>query len=187
MRRFSSLCPSPLLTSARFPTQGISSIALIVIISQLYTVCKEVKFLQNIQSEWLPKLNVSSATASALTSASTSAASNSQQQQLQQTRFIQSRNIENLRKDFDLLIIELWSTRTTLILGVVFVLAYIFSWVWMTYQLELTLCVSLKSVLLLVVFAAVDIAASTGFILVRVIMVSVRVSLNHRVNEERMI
>lgn len=31
--------------------------------------------------------------------------------------------------------------------------------------------VSLKSVLLLVIFAAVDIAASTGFVMVRIIMV----------------
>lgn len=33
-------------------------------------------------------------------------------------------------------LVELWYSRTTLILGVVFVFAYIMSWGWMTYVME---------------------------------------------------
>jgi hypothetical protein len=116
-------------------------------------VCKEVKFLQLIQSEWLPK--------HANTSSSASGKSMSSQE-------IQ---VENFRQDLHILIIELWSARTTLILGLIFVLSHILSWAWISYQLDSG--VSLKNVLLLVVFAAVDIAATTGFIMVRVITVRV--------------
>lgn len=134
----------------RSVTIGLSFLSLILILSKLHSVCKEVKFLQSVQSEWLPKQgNLSSGTGKPMS-----------------PQVIQ---LESLRQDLHVLIIELWSARTTLILGLIFVLSHILSWAWITYQLESG--VSLKNVLLLVVFAAVDIAASTGFIMVRVITV----------------
>ena len=39
-------------------TQGLSFIALIVIASRLYSVNKEVNFLDHIANKWLPKSNV---------------------------------------------------------------------------------------------------------------------------------
>lgn len=137
----------------RSVTIALSFLCLILILSKLHSVCKEVKFLQSVQSEWLPKqANISSAAAGKPMSS-------------------QVLQLENFRQDLNVLIIELWSARTTLILGTLFVLSHILSWAWITYQLETG--VSLKNVLLLVVFAAVDIAASTGFIMVRVITVRV--------------
>jgi dynein light chain LC8-type len=137
---------------------GLSFLALIFLVTKLYNISKEVSFLRFIESEWLQKL-------------SPNITSRSQNAQLAVF------HMENLRKDIDLLIIELWSSRTTLILGMVFVFAYILSWGWMTYVIQETRIskdVSLKTVLLLVVFAAVDIAASTGFVMVRLIMYSMR-------------
>ena len=134
----------------RSVTIGLAFLSLILILSRLHSVCKEVRFLQSIQSEWLPKQgNISSATGKPMPA-----------------HVIQQ---ENFRQELHVLIIDLWSARTTLILGLIFVLSHLLSWAWITYQLESG--VSLKNVLLLVVFAAVDIAASTGFIMVRVITV----------------
>ncbi|GIY91850.1 uncharacterized protein CEXT_621651 [Caerostris extrusa] len=68
---------------------------------------------------------------------------------------------------------ELQSSRITLLLSVVFVAIYICSWWWMAFAIKQVSqggSVSLKTVLLLAVFAAVDIAASTGFVLLRLIM-----------------
>ena len=122
-------------------------------LSKLHAVCKEVKFLQSIQNDWLPKQ-----------ANTTSAAGKPMSPQVIQ--------LENFRQDLHVLIIELWSARTTLILGLIFVLSHVLSWAWITYQLE-NRSVSQKCLLLLVVFAAVDIAASTGFIMVRVITVRI--------------
>jgi len=142
---------------------AVAFFALILISSRLHSVCKEVKFLQYIQSEWLPSRNLSSLLPlnNLITSPPTS--------QMPKNQAIQ---LENLRQDLDVFIMELWSTRNALILGLVFVVAYIISWIWITYQLQGSFGLSLKRVLLLVVFAAVDIASSTGFIMVRLIMVS---------------
>jgi len=142
---------------------AVAFFSLILISSRLHSVCKEVKFLQYIQSEWLPTRNLSSLSSlnNFITSPPTS--------QMPKNQVIQ---LENLRQDLDVFIMELWSTRNALILGLVFVVAYIVSWIWITYQLQGSFGLSLKRVLLLVVFAAVDIASSTGFIMVRLIMVS---------------
>ena len=146
----------------RAVAMAIAFIALLLIICKLNSICKEIKFLQFIQSEFLPKSNSSSSSSSvnSITSSSSSLPKS------------QAVKLEALRHDLDFFIFELWSARNALILGMVFVIAYIFSWLWITYQLQLNYGLSLKRVLLLVIFAAVDIAASTGFIMVRLIMVS---------------
>ncbi|KAJ6223606.1 hypothetical protein RDWZM_002151 [Blomia tropicalis] len=85
--------------------------------------------------------------------------------------------VDSLREDVDILIVELWSSRTTLVLSLIFVFVYIMSWCWMAYAIRETTSphdVSLKTVLLLAIFAAVDIAASAGFVMVRVIMYVMR-------------
>ncbi|KPM08754.1 hypothetical protein QR98_0072780 [Sarcoptes scabiei] len=67
------------------------------------------------------------------------------------------------------------ASRTTLLLSLVFVLVYLLSWCWMAYAIRATNTpqdISLKTILLLAIFSAVDIAASAGFVMVRVIMVS---------------
>lgn len=145
---------------------GVAFLALIIIMSRLYGLCKEIKFLQFIQTEWLPKQNSSFS----LPSVNSLTSSTSSSPSMPKTQAIK---IEALRHDLDVFIFELWSARNGLILGLVFVIAYIFSWLWISYQLNGNFGLSLKRVLLLVVFAAVDIAASTGFIMVRLIMVSV--------------
>ncbi|KAI1289234.1 Dynein light chain 1, cytoplasmic [Halotydeus destructor] len=142
----------------RSVSMGVSFIALILISSKLYSLSKEVNFLQLIIHDWLPRYN------NTLTAINQNGGKSSE-----------AFHIENLRQDIELLIIELWSSRTTLILGMVFVFAYLLSWGWMSYVMQETNMaanVNLKTVLLLVVFAAVDIAASAGFIMVRVIMSS---------------
>ena len=144
----------------RAVAMAIAFIALLLIICKLNSICKEIKFLQFIQSEFLPKSNSSSSSVNSITSSSSSLPKS------------QAVKLEALRHDLDFFIFELWSARNALILGMVFVIAYIFSWLWITYQLQLNYGLSLKRVLLLVIFAAVDIAASTGFIMVRLIMVS---------------
>lgn len=129
---------------------GISFLSLILVSSRLHGVSKEVKFLQSM-GERLPKFN-SSSPSSTVTSTTIS------------SRLV----VETLRHDIDYLIIELWSARNSLILAVIYIVSYILSWLWMIYQLNMG--VSLKCIILLVVFAAVDIAASTGFIMIRLMM-----------------
>nr|XP_046914036.1 uncharacterized protein LOC124494810 [Dermatophagoides farinae] len=85
--------------------------------------------------------------------------------------------ISYLKEDVDVLMSELMAARTTLLLSLVFVLVYILSWCWMAYAIRATNTpqdISLKTVLLLAIFAAVDIAASAGFVMVRIIMYLMR-------------
>ncbi|XP_015781928.1 uncharacterized protein LOC107359857 [Tetranychus urticae] len=144
-----------LYLSAYYP-EGLSFLALILLTAKLYDVNKEVTFLSYMSTVWLPN-------------------------KIEEPTTLQDKSrsfhIENLRSDFDILIVELWSSRTTLILSVIFVLIYIFSWAWMAYAVRETRNVkdvSLTTVLLLAVFAAVDIAASSGFVMVRMIMLFIR-------------
>ena len=130
---------------------GLSFLSLILVSSRLHGVSKEVKFLQSM-GERLPKFNSSSPSSSVTSSTTIS------------SRLV----VETLRHDIDYLIIELWSARNSLILAVIYIVSYILSWLWMIYQLNMG--VSLKCIILLVVFAAVDIAASTGFIMIRLMM-----------------
>ncbi|XP_074597645.1 uncharacterized protein LOC141852516 [Brevipalpus obovatus] len=139
--------------------EALSFFALILLSSKLYDVNKEVYFLSYLTTVWLPQSVKSSA---------------DEQDQASKNRIF---HLENLRTELDILIIELWSSRTTLILSVIFVLIYIFSWGFLGYCVRETQSkkdVSLTTVLLLAVFAAIDIAASAGFVMVRMIMLCIR-------------
>jgi hypothetical protein len=136
---------------------SIAFFALLLIVVKLNTICKEIKFLQFLQADYLNRNSSSSSSLNVISSSSTPK---------------NRQRLDALRYDLDIFIFELWSSRNALILGVFFVVAYIFSWIWITYQMQINTNLSLKRVLLLVIFAAVDIAASTGFIMVRLIMVS---------------
>ncbi|XP_022704211.1 uncharacterized protein LOC111269104 isoform X2 [Varroa jacobsoni] len=82
-----------------------------------------------------------------------------------------------LRHDLHTFIGELTVSRTILLLSVIFLLVYILSWWWMVFALKQAKddgSVPLRTILLLSIFAAVDIAASTGFVLLRIIMFQIR-------------
>lgn len=102
--------------------------------AKLYDVNKEVEYLTYLSTVWLPS--------------STKAAEIDQSNQAAKNRLFQS---DHFRADLDILIselsgskrnfllirsispVELWSSRTTLILSVIFVLIYIFSWGFLAY------------------------------------------------------
>jgi len=86
-------------------------------------------------------------------------------------------HVENLRKDVDSLIVDMWSSRTTLMLSLVFIVVYIISFGWLAHAVSETKHpkdVTLKTVLLLAVFSSIDIAASAGFVMVRLILYSMK-------------
>ncbi|CAG2168325.1 unnamed protein product [Oppiella nova] len=156
------------LQSWRTLSIGLSFLALILLTGKLYEVDREVSFLKFVSNEWIdnslpPEPHNNSAVR--------------MPSNLKTTQQMAIFHIENFKQDIEILIVELWSARTTLILSLVFVLVYIISWAWMAYAVSETHSsreVSLKTVLLLAVFAAVDIAASAGFVMVRVIMYAMR-------------
>ncbi|UXI21466.1 FAS-associated factor 2-like [Sarcoptes scabiei] len=126
--------------------------------------------------EQLPPLSLSSSASSPSTIASNKNDQSSDQQDvLELTRIITI--ITFLKEDVDVLMGELMASRTTLLLSLVFVLVYLLSWCWMAYAIRATNTpqdISLKTILLLAIFSAVDIAASAGFVMVRVIMYLMR-------------
>ncbi|CAN7983134.1 unnamed protein product [Ixodes hexagonus] len=141
---------------------GLSFLALILLSSRLYEASKEISFLRLVLASWMPSeadmLGEDHKAGSVLIDRS-------------------RQTITNLRVDLESFILELTSARTTLALSVVFVIIYILSWWWMAFALKQAKDdgnVSLRTVLLLSVFAAVDIAASTGFVLLRIIMYVMR-------------
>ncbi|XP_074593725.1 uncharacterized protein LOC141849341 [Brevipalpus obovatus] len=137
-------------------SMGISFLCLMLLAVKLYDVDREIDLLVSVSSEWIPS-----------DTNSTGFRRNSSAHN----------NVENFRHEMNAIIGELWSSRATLLLTLVFVSVYILTWTWMSYTVredKATEEVSVKTVLLLTVFAVVDIAASTGFILVRVVMYILR-------------
>ncbi|UYV65605.1 hypothetical protein LAZ67_3004827 [Cordylochernes scorpioides] len=128
---------------------GLSFMALILLSARLHDVDREVTFIQHVLTSWLPSSLPANVTSKIM------------------------QELEGLRKEMMAFMMELTSARTTLILSVVFVSIYILSWWWMAFAINQAQeggSVSLRTVLLLSVFAAVDIAASAGFVLLRIIM-----------------
>ncbi|XP_076316146.1 uncharacterized protein LOC143228737 isoform X2 [Tachypleus tridentatus] len=153
---------------------GISFLALILFVEKLYDVDRQNSFLQTVTSVWIPdelpvtKLNTSNQEASV---SQPSKVPSSGDQQLSSSQL----NLSNLKADLEYNILELQSVRTTLILSIVFTLEFILSWWWMAFSISQTTQeggVPLKIVFFLGIFAAVDIVASIGFILVRIVMSS---------------
>ncbi|XP_035222806.1 uncharacterized protein LOC118195581 [Stegodyphus dumicola] len=134
--------------------------ALILLTCRLHEIDREVNYLQAVLTDWFLPPTSSSPTEE---TASTTAVANPS-----------TRHLTLLEEELTQFYLpELRSSRTTLILSVVFVGIYICSWWWMAFainQVSRGGSVSLRTVLLLAVFAAVDIAASTGFVLLRLIM-----------------
>ncbi|XP_077531596.1 uncharacterized protein LOC144143739 [Haemaphysalis longicornis] len=143
---------------------GLSFLALILLSGRLYEASKEIAFLRVVLAAWMPS------------EADLLLGGNSDDHKslvLDRSR----QTLTNLKGDLESFLLELTSARTTLALSVVFVIIYILSWWWMAFALKQAKddgSVSLRTVLLLSVFAAVDIAASTGFVLLRVIMYVMR-------------
>ncbi|XP_064458753.1 uncharacterized protein LOC135369052 isoform X2 [Ornithodoros turicata] len=138
---------------------GLSFLALILLSGRLYEASKEIVFLRVVLAAWMPSdAELAGEKAGLLADRS-------------------RQTLANLKGDIETFLLELTSARTTLALSVVFVLIYILSWWWMAFALKQAKddgSVSLRTVLLLSVFAAVDIAASTGFVLLRIIMYVMR-------------
>ncbi|GFY05427.1 uncharacterized protein TNCV_961231 [Trichonephila clavipes] len=130
--------------------------ALILLTCRLHEIDREVGYLQAVLADWFT--SVTPQAGDALTTATPAA----------------TRHLNLLQEELSQFYLpELQSSRITLLLSVVFVAIYICSWWWMAFAIKQVSqggSVSLKTVLLLAVFAAVDIAASTGFVLLRLIM-----------------
>ncbi|XP_022258621.1 uncharacterized protein LOC111089802, partial [Limulus polyphemus] len=165
---------------------GLSFLALILLAGRLYDVDRQVSLLNTIASVWLPDTLLSPSPPDGAsngefqpeTPKETSGDQISNQPSEETSFFITKLELlANLKSDIEYIILELSSARVTLILSVVFVLVYIVSWWWLAFSINQARedgGVSLKTVLLLAVFAAVDIAASAGFVLLRVIMYVMR-------------
>ncbi|XP_023244468.1 uncharacterized protein LOC111642364 [Centruroides sculpturatus] len=159
---------------------GLSFLALILLGGRLYEVDREVSFLDLVMNTWLPKPRSESSSSKPNTSpVALSAKAHRPVGHGPVTRTItidptrRLLHTTNLRIDLDYFVVELSTARTTLILSVVFVAIFILSWWWMAFAIKQARddgTVSLRTVLLLAVFAAVDVAASAGFILLRIIM-----------------
>ncbi|KAL3173288.1 hypothetical protein MRX96_012412 [Rhipicephalus microplus] len=142
---------------------GLSFLALILLSGRLYEASKEIAFLRVVLAAWMPSES----------DLLLGGADDHKSLVLDRTR----QTLTNLKGDLEAFLLELTSARTTLALSVVFVIIYILSWWWMAFALKQAKddgSVSLRTVLLLSVFAAVDIAASTGFVLLRIIMYVMR-------------
>ncbi|XP_015917086.2 uncharacterized protein [Parasteatoda tepidariorum] len=132
---------------------GLSFMALILLTCRLHEVDREVGYLQAVINDWFPHPDTTTPA----------------QQATPANRYLNLLQEELIQ----FYLPELRSSRTTLVLSVVFVGIYIGSWWWMAFAIKQVSrggSVSLRTVLLLAVFAAVDIAASTGFVLLRLIM-----------------
>lgn len=159
---------------------GLSFLALILLGGRLYEVDREVSFLDLVMNTWLPKPRSESSSSKPSSSpVALSAKAHRPVGHGPVTRTIiidptrRLLHTTNLRIDLDYFVVELSTARTTLILSVVFVAIFILSWWWMAFAIKQARddgTVSLRTVLLLAVFAAVDVAASAGFILLRIIM-----------------
>ncbi|CAL1274749.1 unnamed protein product [Larinioides sclopetarius] len=136
--------------------EGLSFMALILLTCRLHEIDREVGYLQAVLTDWFPPTQPQ------------------QQNDVTTVAPTVNRHLNLLQEELTQFYLpELQSSRITLLLSVVFVAIYICSWWWMAFAIKQVSqggSVSLKTVLLLAVFAAVDIAASTGFVLLRLIM-----------------
>ncbi|GIY08905.1 dynein light chain 1, cytoplasmic [Caerostris extrusa] len=154
---------------------GLSFVALIILGSRLHQVDKEAGFLQVILNTWFRE-SVPRIAASLANDSQTRGSGAAAQQARAPPPMLSERAQRTLlafREDVRYFYRELDAARMTLILSIVFVGIFILSWWWMAFaikQARSDASVSLRTVLLLAVFAAVDVAASTGFILLRIIM-----------------
>ncbi|XP_054712576.1 uncharacterized protein LOC129222146 [Uloborus diversus] len=152
---------------------GLSFVALIILGSRLHQVDKEASFLQVILNTWFRETVPHPMTSNApMRGSGTNAAAQRGQKPPMLTEHAQ-RTLLAFREDVRYFHRELDASRMTLILSIVFVGIFILSWWWMAFAIKQARAdggVSLRTVLLLAVFAAVDVAASTGFILLRIIM-----------------
>ncbi|XP_035225342.1 uncharacterized protein LOC118197893 isoform X2 [Stegodyphus dumicola] len=155
---------------------GLSFVALIILGSRLHQVDKEASFLQVILNTWfresVPHPMVAAISNAMPTRGSGATAAGQRQKPPMLTEQAQ-RTLLAFREDVRYFYRELDAARMTLILSIVFVGIFILSWWWMAFAIKQARAdggVSLRTVLLLAVFAAVDVAASTGFILLRIIM-----------------
>ncbi|XP_053212590.1 uncharacterized protein LOC128396090 isoform X2 [Panonychus citri] len=157
---------------------GLSFFALILLMSKFYDVNREVNYLKYISNNWLSSSSSSSSSsAGALHRINNNQTSTSTIVPNELQLNSANHQIEILKQDLAILIGELWSSRTTLLLSVIFVIVYILSWIWMSYTVQedhTSKDISVKTILLLTVFAVVDIAASAGFVLVRIVMYALR-------------
>ncbi|XP_076343615.1 uncharacterized protein LOC143243821 isoform X2 [Tachypleus tridentatus] len=165
---------------------GLSFLALILLVGRLYNVDRQVSLFNTIASVWLPDTLFSPSPPNDDSNEAiqpdapeeTSSVQISNHTSEETSVFITKLEIlSNLKSDIEHIVLELSSARVTLILSIVFVLVYILSWWWMAFSINQAReggGVSLKTVLLLAVFAAIDIAASSGFVLLRVIMYVMR-------------
>ncbi|GFT66900.1 putative DD41D transposase [Trichonephila clavipes] len=157
---------------------GLSFVALIILGSRLHQVDKEAGFLQVILNTWFresvphPMAVAASLANDSQTRGSGAAAAQRGRSPPMLSERAQ-RTLLAFREDVRYFYRELDAARMTLILSIVFVGIFILSWWWMAFAIKQARSdggVSLRTVLLLAVFAAVDVAASTGFILLRIIM-----------------
>ncbi|CAL1270323.1 unnamed protein product [Larinioides sclopetarius] len=155
---------------------GLSFVALIILGSRLHQVDKEAGFLQVILNTWFRE-SVPHPLAAPLSNDSQTRGSGAAAQRGRAPPPMLSeraqRTLLAFREDVRYFYRELDAARMTLILSIVFVGIFILSWWWMAFAIKQARSdggVSLRTVLLLAVFAAVDVAASTGFILLRIIM-----------------
>ncbi|GFS44246.1 dynein light chain 1, cytoplasmic [Trichonephila inaurata madagascariensis] len=161
-----------------FEERGLSFVALIILGSRLHQVDKEAGFLQVILNTWFresvphPMAVAASLANDSQTRGSGAAAAQRGRSPPMLSERAQ-RTLLAFREDVRYFYRELDAARMTLILSIVFVGIFILSWWWMAFAIKQARSdggVSLRTVLLLAVFAAVDVAASTGFILLRIIM-----------------
>lgn len=156
---------------------GLSFVALIILGSRLHQVDKEATFLQVILNTWfresVPHPMVAASSNQPTRGAASGSNASGQRQKPPLLSEQAQRNLLAFREDVRYFHRELDAARMTLILSIVFVGIFILSWWWMAFAIKQARAdggVSLRTVLLLAVFAAVDVAASTGFILLRIIM-----------------
>ncbi|KAG8194569.1 hypothetical protein JTE90_013310 [Oedothorax gibbosus] len=150
---------------------GLSFVALIILGSRLHQVDKEAGFLQVILNTWFRE-SVQPAAGQTRGSGVAGTSQRPPSPKVMLTEQAQ-RTLLAFREDIRYFYRELDAARMTLILSIVFVGIFILSWWWMAFAIKQARSdggVSLRTVLLLAVFAAVDVAASTGFILLRIIM-----------------
>ncbi|KAL1429233.1 hypothetical protein MTO96_016562 [Rhipicephalus appendiculatus] len=159
---------------------GLSFLALILLSGRLYEASKEIAFLRVVLAAWMPSesdllLGGRRRPQKSRAGPNTADADEPQGRPRSLLASIRYELFNDILSPCRT--VELTSARTTLALSVVFVIIYILSWWWMAFALKQAKddgSVSLRTVLLLSVFAAVDIAASTGFVLLRIIMYVMR-------------
>ncbi|KAG9508595.1 hypothetical protein GZH46_02903, partial [Fragariocoptes setiger] len=180
--------------SWRSVSLGWSFLAVILLVNKWYEIHKEIELLSAINQNWLQpnssspnaqsSMSVSTATNELnsefnlpdMTTTASSINNVTNMVEMTPNEMLVTRNTQ-LKSDIELFLVEFKSSRSTLMLSSVFVLIYIVSWSWMTLAIRASGAssdVSLRMILMLSMLAAVDVAASIGFVMVRLIMYSVK-------------